>query len=150
MNIISKRTVFATIIALTLVSISVTSGFAAGPMLGSSTQSSGRGLEAKWKSELNALQRYKFLDGQIAKWIDVWLRMDRSHFSRAKKNRYANEIHLALHQAEMIATTHAGFDAKGNVINQNQAIQSVKNLSRYLNKMRVIFIHKFNHRHHKH
>jgi hypothetical protein len=147
MSIISRRsTIFATIIALTLVSISGTSVFAAGPRLGSS----GRGLEAKWKSELNALQRYRFLDGQIAKWIGVWLRMDRSHYSRARKNRYANEIHLALHQAEMIARTHTGFDAKGNVIDQNQAIQSIKNLSMYLNKMRVIFIHKFNHRHHKH
>ena len=146
MNVISKRTVFATIIALTLVSISVTSVFAADPMLGSS----GRGLEAKWKNELNALQRYKFLDSQISKWISVWLRENRSHFSKAKKNRYANEIHLALHQAEMIARTHTGFDAKGNVIDQNQAIQSIKNLSMYLNKMRVIFIHKFNHRHHKH
>ena len=146
MNVISKRTAFATIIALTLVSISVTSVFAADPMLGSS----GRGLEAKRKNELNALQRYKFLDSQISKWISVWLRENRSHFSKAKKNRYANEIHLALHQAEMIARTHTGFDAKGNVIDQNQAIQSIKNLSMYLNKMRVIFIHKFNHRHHKH
>jgi len=119
-------------------------------MLGSNTQNSGRGLEAKWKNELNALQRYKYLDGQISKWISVWLRQNRSHYSRAKKNRYANEIHLAVRQAEIIAAKHAGFDAKGNVINQNQAIQSVKNLSMYLNKMRVVFIHKFNHRHHKH
>jgi hypothetical protein len=149
MKVMSRSTVFATILALTLVSISVTSVFAAGPMLGSNTQNSGRGLEAKWKNELTALQRYKFLDGQIAKWINVWLRENRSHYSRAKKNRYANEIHLALQQAEIIAANHAGFDAKGNVINQHQAIQSVKNLSVYLNKMRVVFIHKFNH-HHKH
>ena len=58
----------------------------------------------------------------------------------------------SLQQAEMIVAKHAGFDEKGNVIDQNQAIQSVKNLSMYLNKMRVVLIHKFNHRHphHKH
>lgn len=150
MNIMSRSTLFAIIIALTLVSISVTSVFAAGLMLGNSTQNSGRGLEAKWKNELRALQRYQFLDGQISQWINVWLRENRSHYSRAKKNRYANEIHLALRQAEIIAANHAGFDAKGNVTNQNQAIQSVKHLSMYLNKMRVVFIHKFNHRYHKH
>jgi len=152
MKVISRSTVFATIIALTLVSVSVTSVFAASPMLGSSTQNRDRGLEAKWKNELSALQRYKFLYGQIAKWESVWLREHRSHYSRAKKNRYANEVHLALQQAEMIVAKHAGFDEKGNVIDQNQAIQSVKNLSMYLNKMRVVLIHKFNHRHphHKH
>jgi hypothetical protein len=150
MKVIARSTVFATIIAWTLVSISVTSVFAAGPMLGSSTQNSHPGLEAKWKSELSALQRYRFLDSQIPKWTSIWLRVDRSHHARVKKNRYINEVRLVLKQAESIAAQHAGFDEKGNVIDKSQAVQSVQSLSIYLQKMHVLFLHKFNHRVPKH
>jgi len=146
MKVFSRSAVFAIIIALTLTSISVTSVFAATPAIGSKIQNRDLGLQAKWKNELTTLQRYKFLDGQIAKWVSVWLKINRSHHARARKNRYTNEIHLALWQAEMIVTKHAGFDEKMNVINQSQAIQSVKNLSFYLDKMHVVFNHKFRHR----
>src|SRR6266498_2447139 len=139
MKLISRNTVFATIIVLTLISISVTSVLAADPVAGSNTQNRELGLEAKWKNELATLEKYKFLDNQIGKWMGVWLGTNRSHHARAKKNGYINEVHLALQQAEMIAAKHAGFDEKGNVINKNQAAQSVKNLSIYLHKLHALF-----------
>src|SRR5689334_20607061 len=135
MKVNSRSAVFAIIIALTLVSISVTSVFAAAPATGSNIQNRDLGLQAKWKNELTSLQRYKFLDGQIPKWVNVWLKINRSYHAMARKNTYTNEIQLDLQQAELIATKHAGFDEKMNVINQSQAIQSVKNLSFYLDKM---------------
>ena len=144
MKIFSRNIVFATVVALTLVSISVSSVFAEAPATGNSVQNSPQGLEVKWKDQLTALQRYKFLESQIPKWMGVW-QLGHSSSSRAKKNRYINEVRLALKQAEMIASQHAGFDGKGNVINRKQAAHSVKQLSLYLQQLRALFRHKFNH-----
>lgn len=146
MKVISRNTVFATIIALTLVSISVTSVFAAGPLYQSNSGNSNQGLESKWKAELASLQSYKSLENQIATWMSVWLKTNQlSHSRRAKENGYANEVHLTLQQAEIVAAKHAGFDAQGRVTDKTQATQSIKNLSGYLHQLRVVFIQKLHH-----
>ena len=144
MKVLSRNVIFATVIALTLVSVSVSSVFAAVPLPGNNAQNSGQGLERKWKEQLSALQRYQFLGNQIPKWMGVW-QLGHSSSSRARKNRYINEVRLALKQAEMIASQHEGFDGKGNVINQHQAAQSIKQLSIHLQQLRALFRHKFNH-----
>ena len=143
MKIVFKSTVFAIIIALTLVAISTTSVFAA-PGYRSNNRND-PGLESKWKTELNALQKYQYLESQVPQWISMWSKTHHSHHQRAEKNRYANQVHLALQQAEIIAQKHAGFDANGKVIDKIQAAQSVQKLATYLHQLRQVFVHKFHH-----
>ena len=149
MKVTSKSMALGTLIALTLALISVTSVFAVGFVSGSSTLNPAQGLESRWKNELITLQRYRFLDNQVGKWIDEWAQAHPSLHRRAK-NRYANEVHLALQQAETLVARHPGFDANGKVINNIQAAQSIENLENYLKQLRSVFFHKFQHRQPKH
>jgi hypothetical protein len=150
MKVIMRNMLLATISALMLLSISATSVFAAGFVGGSSILNSDQSLESRWKNQLNTLQRYEFLDNQTQKWIDEWAQTHPSLHRRARKNRYANEVHLTVQQAEMLVATHPGFDAKGRVIDKSQATQSVRHLEIYLRQMRIVFLHKFHHHVHKH
>ena len=143
MKILFKSTVFAVIMVLMLVFISVTSVFAA-PMQGGNNRGD-QDLEGKWKSELNTLQKYEYLEQQIPKWIDVWSRAHHSHGARAKKNMYANEIHVAIRQARILAANHPGFDSNGKVLNTIQATQSVQTLASYLHQMHQVFHRRFRH-----
>jgi hypothetical protein len=146
MKALSRRIIFVSILAMLLVSISVTTVFAQGSVPGSNVRNRDSGLESKWKREVNTLQRYKFLDNQIPKWISVWRKAHPfSRLARAKKNMYANEANLAVRQAEILIANHPGFDANGKVINQVQAAQSVRTLASYLQELRTIFRHKFHH-----
>lgn len=151
MKALSRSMIFVPIMVMLLVSISVTTVFAQGSVPGSNIRSSDSGLESKWKREVNTLQRYKFLDNQIPKWINVWRKAHPlSRLSRAKKNMYANEANLAVRQAEILVANHPGFDANGKVINKVQAAQSVRSLAIYLQELHNIFFHKFHHRLPKH
>src|SRR5262245_44580942 len=121
MKALSRSMIFVPIIALLLVSMSVTSVFAAGQ-----NTATNQSLQSRWKNERTTLQRYHFLETRIAKWISVWRKAHPlSRLSRAKKNMYANEAHLALRQAEILVANHPGFDANGKVIDKVQAAQSV-------------------------
>ena len=144
MKEMSKIIASGILIVLMLSFISVTGVFAMG------TGNVDQKLEAAWKKELSTLERYQFLDNQIAKWIKEWLQTPRSFHSKRTKNRYTTEARMVLQRAEALAVTHPGFDAKGRVINSVQAAQSVQNLETYLRQLRLVFLHKFQHRQHKH
>src|SRR5512147_3067251 len=108
MNVLSKNYVIAVIIALTLAPLSVTSVFAAGTLPRSYIQEFDQSLTSKWKHEVAILERYKYLDDQGAKRKSNWLRSPRTPHRIAKANRYANEVHQALLQAEVLVTRHPG------------------------------------------
>ena len=152
MKVMTKNMVFATAIALILLFSSATSVFAASFGQASTILNGGQNLESQWKGELTVLQRYKFLDNQIAKWMNDWLQTPRSLHEKTRKNRLTNEAHLTLQQAEILAIKHPGFDANGKVVDKAQAAKSVRSLAVYLQKLHTVFNHKFHHRvpRHKH
>ena len=143
MKIAFKSAIFAIIIVLALVFISVTSVFAA-PMQGVINRNDAD-LEGKWRSQLTVLQKYEYLEQQIPKWIDVWSKSHHLHWQRAKKNMYANEIHLTMRKARILAANHPGFDINGKVTNKIQATQSVQTFASYLHQLHQVFHRKFHH-----
>ena len=134
---ISRSTFIAAIIALALALFSSTGVFAAGPaQVNRDTSPTDQGLAAQWKTELVTLKTAQFLDSNIGKWTTQWLDQKRTFWRMRREARLANTANIALQQAEMLATSHPGFDAKGEVVDRIQAAQSVTNLR--------IDLHNFN------
>ena len=138
MKVISRSTVFATIIALALASISATSVFAAGLARRNADQN----LTAQWKHELTILNMEKFMDSKVVKWDTEWLESKQSSTDKAKESRYATSAVVALKQAENIAAKHPGFNAKGEVTDKAQATKTIQSIELDLHQLHMDLVDK--------
>jgi hypothetical protein len=144
MSLVSKGTVIATIIAMTLAAFSATSVFAAGSTTtATSTQAVNSGLVQSWKIE-NASIQFESA---------VLNRFDRSLDGTAESGNLVNrdersvpmaykDFSLILNKAQAVVSAHAGFDASGAVTDQTQAAKSVQDLSIYLSQLREAYFYK--------
>ena len=142
-KVVYRSTLFATIIAVALASLSVTGVFAAGLKQSTSSQRiTDRNLSSQWKQELIILQLENIRNIDIAKWFRGWMETAPSSADRAKENKFAVSADSALLQAEAIAAKHAGFDTKGMVTDREQAAKTVENLKTYLHDFHVDLLSK--------
>ena len=146
-SILSKGTVLATVIALALATVSATSAFAAGSTTtATSTQAVSQNLEKNWKAELSSLQFENAFFGRVDRMLDNFgsQAKDANHAGRTKDNTPMafRSFSYFLNKAEAIVSTHAGFDASGNVTDQTQATKSVEDLNIYLSQLRGVLIYK--------
>jgi hypothetical protein len=125
MSVFTKAISFAVLIALVLASLPTVSVVAKG-----NTQ----GLEAKWSQLVDNYTRQSSNHDSAHRWVDHWLKTHRKA-SLSEKNeiqKHLNICNSAIMAAGTIVSKHAGFDAKGNVIDRGAARKSIKDLSYYL------------------
>ncbi len=137
-KVVSRSTVLATIIALSLASISATSVFAAGQAhRESAIRSSDLGLASQWKTEVAAFKAAELTDKSIGKWATEWKEIKRSPDDLRKEGRYAALAAADLRQAELLVAKHAGFNAEGKVTNKVQANQAIQDLALALHRFHM-------------
>jgi hypothetical protein len=142
-KVVFRSTVFATIIAVALASISVSSVFAASPGQTTNRQHiADQNLSSQWKLELIALQMDKLMSNDMVKWFREWIATTPSSADKAKENKFAISADSALLQAEAIAGKHAGFDAKGTVTDREQAAATLRSIEADIHNFHMDFVNK--------
>ena len=125
MSAFSKAIAFAVLIALVLASLPTASVVAKG---------NNQGLEDKWSQLVTNYTRQGSTHNSAHRWVDHWLKTQKKA-SVSEKNELQKHLSIcnsALMSAGAIVAKHAGFDAKGKVIDRGAAIKSIKDLSYFL------------------
>lgn len=126
----SKIFVVSLILALIFASFPAVSVFAAPASDRDITENIN--LEQGWKDKLSHLRWAGFYYDHVQ-----FYPADFEHPSDlARVQGYLEKYGFALRQANTILFNHAGFDIEGNVTNEVQAAQSVRDLAMYLQMMR--------------
>lgn len=124
-----RMALLAIIVALLLASFPVV-GVLAAPASGQPPIS--KNLDLAWQNKLRTLQNEGLFYDSI--------RLYPADFDKpsdlAKTHEYLEKYGVALRAANTIVFNHSGFDIKGNVLNEIQADQSVRDLAMYLQMMR--------------
>jgi hypothetical protein len=137
-KIVYRSTVFATIIALSMATISATSAFAAGQShRENSIRSTDLGLVSQWKAEVAAYKADRFMESSIGKWATEWRETKRSSTDMHKENRYAAQAAADIFQAEQLVAKHPGFNDQGKVTDRVIANQSIQNLALDLHRFHM-------------
>src|SRR5215208_1612252 len=126
-----KMFMISLIISLVFASFQAASVFAA-PASDQGTTESNTDFEQEWSNKLRNLRAAGYFFDNV--------RLVAKDFEKpsdlALAQVYLDKYRLALRQANTVVFNHAGFDIKGNVTNEIQADQSLKNLGMYLHMMR--------------
>jgi hypothetical protein len=139
-KVVPRSIVFAFMVSLALALISVTGVFAAGPpQWDGAIPGSNQSLASQWKSELANLKAAQSMNNNVGKLEAKWLERKHPRYKLRKVRRFTARANFMLQQAEIIATSHPGFDAWGNVINRVQAAQSLQNLSIDMHKLHLVW-----------
>ena len=92
-------------------------------------------LEQDWHNKLRNLQAFGLFYDQVRLYPADFENRDDLARAHDLLNRYG----IALRQANTIVATRAGFDIKGNVTNERQAIETLNALGENLRIMRAIW-----------
>ena len=129
-SIATKVISFAVLISLLLSSL---------PTAVVAAQDNNRGLEAKWAKLMETYNRQLIIHNSVPHQVAHWM----SDFRRAPKSKKA-EIQKDLDISNVrwvpvasIVMKHTGFDTQGKVINKAAAQQSIKDLSKALQRYKT-------------
>ena len=129
-SVYSKMIFASVIIALMFASLPAASVFAAPAGNQGSTETDM--LELEWSNKLRNLRAFGFFYDRV--------RLVPADFEDAddlaRVQYYLDKYGFALRQANTVVFNHTGFDIKGNVTNEIQAAETVRNLAMYLQMMR--------------
>ena len=125
MSVFSKAAVFAILIALVLSALPMTSVVAKG---------NNEALEKKWDQLVTNFNTQSSNHNGVHKWVDYWFKTHKkaSVSDKAEVQKHLAICNSAILSAGAIVAKHAGFDAKGNVIERASALKSIDNLSYFL------------------
>ncbi len=118
---------FAVLIALLLASF---------PTAADAAQSNNRGLEAKWAKLIDVYNRQSIIHNNAPGWVAQWL-SDHRRAPASKKAEIQKDLtrsNTAWAPVLAIVMRHNGFDAKGHVVDKAAAQQSVRDLSKALQR----------------
>jgi hypothetical protein len=118
-----KPTVFAILIALVLAALPTTSVVA---------KDTNEGLEKKWDQLVNNFETQSSKHNSVHKWVDHWLKTHKKSSEKAEVQKHVEICNSAIIAAGILVSKHAGFDAKGNLVDRASAIKSINDLSYYL------------------
>ena len=124
MSALTKCTIISILLALVVSSFPTTSVFA-----GDNTN-----LESKWDQLVNRYNNQSVNHDVAHKTVDQWL-VEHKHSRVAEKAEIRKHLAIcnyAIYAAGIIVADHAGFDAKGKVIDRAAARKSIKSLGYYL------------------
>lgn len=125
MSAFSKATAVAILIALVLASL---------PMASVVAKGNNGDLENKWDQLVTNYDRQSSNHSSVHKWVDHWFK---THEKASVSDKNEVEKHLAICNSAIlsagtIVSKHAGFDAKGKVIERASALKSIDNLAYFL------------------
>jgi len=125
MSVLWKLTALAVLVALVLASFPTNSVFAGGDK---------PALEKKWEQLVDNYNKQSINHNSAHQWVEHWLKTHKkaSDAKKAEIQKHLNICNSALAASEVIVTKHAGFDAKGKIVDRASAIKSIKDLSYYL------------------
>ena len=98
-----------------------------------------RGLEAKWAKLIDVYNRQSIIHNSAPRWVAQWLSEHKKTPAR-KKAKLRDDLarsNAAWAPVPSIVFSHNGFDAQGNVVDKAAARQSVKDLSRALQRYKA-------------
>jgi hypothetical protein len=129
-TIANKVISFAVLLALLLASF---------PTASVAAKDDTRGLQAKWSKLLETYNRQAIIHNSVPRQVAHWM----SDFRRAPKSKKAEiEKDLAISNTAWVPVAsivmkHTGFDAQGKVIDKAAAQQSIKDLSKALQRYKT-------------
>jgi hypothetical protein len=128
---------FKTSVATRVISLAVlvTLLLASFPTAVAAAKDNNRGLEAKWAKLVVLYKRQSQIHNSAPRWVE-WT-TNNSTASKSKKAELQKDLAIsnaAWASVPSIVMSHNGFDAQGNVVNKAAARQSVKDLSRALQR----------------
>ena len=118
---------FAVLITLLLASF---------PTAVAAAKDNNRGLEAKWAKLIDIYNRQSMTHNSAPRWVAQWM-SDHKKAPARKKAELKKDLEIsnaAWAPVPSIVMRHNGFDAQGNVVDKAAARQSVKDLSRALQR----------------
>jgi len=118
---------FAVLIALLLASF---------PTAVAAAKENNRGLETKWAKLIVLYNRQSTIHNSASRWVAHWIGDHRTAPAR-KKTELQKDLAIsnaAWAPVPSIVMRHNGFDAQGNVVDKAAARQSVKDLSKALQR----------------
>ena len=118
---------FAVLIALLLASF---------PIAVATAKDNNQGLEAKWAKLLDIYNRQSTIHNNAPRWVTFWMKDNKnaSERKKAEVQRALARSNAAWAPVPSIVMSHNGFDAQGNVVDKAAARQSVKDLSKALQR----------------
>lgn len=127
MSALYKATLFAILLALVLASLPTATAVAKG---------TNESLEKKWTQLINNYDMQMSNHNGAHRWVDHWLQTHKkaSASKEAEIRKHLEICNSAIMAAGVIVSQHTGFDADGNLVSRAAAIQSIKDLSYYLQK----------------
>ena len=120
------------IIALLFASLPVHQALAAPASDGTSTQDDD--YEERWENRIQRLRFYNDFYQRVRVYPADFDDLDELAVAHDLLNQYG----VALRGAQAVAAAQTGFNQKGQVINSNQAAQSLKDLGSYMYTMKVL------------
>lgn len=125
MSVLSKGIAITILIALVLSFI---------PMITVVAKGNNGDLETKWSQLVTNYDRQYSNHTGVHKWVDHWFKTHKkaSLSDKAEVQKHVAICNSAILAAGTIISKHAGFDAKGTVIDRASAIKSIENLRYFL------------------
>ena len=121
---------FAVLMALLLASF---------PTAVAAAKDNNRGLEAKWAKLIDVYNRQSIIHNSAPRWVAQWL-SDHKKAPARKKAELQKDLarsNAAWAPIPSIVFSHNGFDAQGNLVDKAAARQSIKDLSRSLQRYKA-------------
>ena len=129
---------FKTSVAARVVSFAVLIAllFASFPTVAGAAKTGNHGLETKWAKLVDRYYRQAVTHNGAHRWVDLWMSLHRKapHSDKADLRKDLMTADTAWASATVIVNRHNGFDAQGNVVDKAAAQQSIKDLSRALQR----------------
>jgi hypothetical protein len=124
-SLILKATVIAMLVALV---------FASFPTAGVAAKETNPGLESRWSQLVTSYNRQSSNHSSAHRWVDHWLQTSKklSATRKAEVQKHLDICNSAIVGAGIVVAKHAGFDAKGNLVDRAAAIKSINDLTYYL------------------
>jgi hypothetical protein len=110
--------------------------FASLPMPVAAAKGNNRGLEAKWAKLIDNYHRQSTFHNNAPRWVAYWMKDNKEASERKKAEAWKDlaRSNAAWAPVPLIVMRHNGFDAQGNVVDKATARQSVKDLSKALQR----------------
>jgi hypothetical protein len=90
-------------------------------------------LEKKWSHLVNAYHTEYSKHQSVHHWVDAWLKKA-PNSKKAEVQKHLDMCNSSIVGAGIVVSKHAGFDAKGELVDRAAAIKSIKDLRYYLQK----------------
>jgi hypothetical protein len=124
-SVFFKAAMLAILITLVFASFPTASAFARGDQ---------PALQSRWSDLVNNFERQSINHLSAHRWVEHWLATHKkaSVSERAEIEKHLTICNSAFMSAAAIISEHAGFDAKGKVVERASAVKSIKDLAYFL------------------